>query len=173
MIDATINKKKLDSNRSRVIAVIKDRPGATVVIMEGYLFDLTRREIISALNALQQKKSLICQRDPGFPGHWYIRYDPYSTTNEVYPSPPSKHGEDKSNITPGTLISKMSGTYTPSRASTMRPGADDHLKYRSLRGDELVEHRSPFGMQSTPRHFGSRVSDDLNFILKQAQENKK
>jgi len=169
MIDIPINKKKLNSNRSRIIAVIKNEPGILTRNIMARLPDLTKPEVENALNALRQRRDLVCQREPGLPGHWYILNDPYSATKEVFAPPPKKQVNSKGdNITPGTLISKMAGTYTPSRASPMRPGADDHLQHPSRRNDDRVEHCPPFGMQSTPRHIGSRVADDLNYIKKQA-----
>lgn len=171
MIDIPINKKKLNSNRSRIIAVIKAEPGILTRNIMARLPDLTKPEVENALNALSQRRDLVCQRVPGLPGHWYILNDPYSAMKEVFAPPPKKQVNSKGeNITPGHLISKMSGTYTTSRASPMRPGADDHLQHPSRRNDLRVEHRAPLGMQSTPRHVGNRVADDLNFILKQAAQ---
>lgn len=170
MIDIPTNKPKINSNRSRIIAVIKSEPGIMTRNIEARLADLTKREIENALHALQHKKSLVCQREPGLPGHWYVLNDPYSTTKEMLPPPPKKQAAAGDNITPGHLINKMAGTYTPSRQSPMRPGADDHLLHPSRRNDDRVEHRAPFGMQSTPRHIGNRVADDLNYIKKQAAE---
>lgn len=170
MINIPTNKPKNDSNRSRIIAVIKSEPGIMTRNIEARLADLTKREIENALHALRHKKSLVCQREPGLPGHWYVLNDPYSKTKEALPSPPKKPSPAGDNITPGHLINRMVGTYIPSRQSPMRPGADDHLQHPSRRNDDRVEHRPPFGMQSTPRHIGSRVADDLNYILKQAAE---
>lgn len=170
MINIPTNKPKNDSNRSRIIATIKAEPGIMTRNIEARLADLTKREIENALHALRHKKSLVCQREPGLPGHWYVLNDPYSKTKEALPSPPKKPSPAGDNITPGHLINRMVGTYIPSRQSPMRPGADDHLQHPSRRNDDRVEHRPPFGMQSTPRHIGSRVADDLNYILKQAAE---
>ncbi len=171
MIDIPVNKKKLNSNRSRIIAVIKNEPGILTRNIMARLPDLTKPEVENALNALRQRRDLVCQREPGLPGHWYILNDPYSKTKETFTPPPKKQINSKGdNIAPGTLINKMAGTYTPSRASPMRPGADDHLQHPSRRNDVRIEHRAPFGMQSTPRHVGSRVADDLNYILKQAAQ---
>lgn len=170
MINIPTNKPKNDSNRSRIIAVIKAEPGIMTRNIEARLADLTKREIENALHALQHKKSLVCQCEPGHPGHWYVLSDPYSTTKETLPPPPKKQPAAGGNITPGHLINKMAGTYTPSRQSPMRPGANDNLQHPSRRNDDRVEHRPPFGMQSTPRHFSSRVADDLNYIKKQASK---
>lgn len=170
MINIPTNKPKNDSNRSRIIATIKAEPGIMTRNIEARLADLTKREIENALHALQHKNTLVCQREPGLPGHWYVLSDPYSTNKEALPPPPKKQPAAGDNITPGHLINKMAGTYIPSRASPMRPGADDHLQHPSRRNDDRVEHRPPFGMQSTPRHIGSRVADDLNYILKQAAQ---
>lgn len=170
MIDIPTNKPKNDSNRSRIIDVIRAEPGIMTRNIEARLADLTKREIENALHALQHKKSLVCQREPGHPGHWYVLSDPYSTTKETLPPPPKKQPAAGDNITPGHLINKMAGTYIPSRQSPMRPGADDHLQHPSRRNDERVKHLPPFGMQSTPRHVCSRVADDLNYILKQAAQ---
>lgn len=168
MINIPTNKPKNDSNRSRIIATIKAEPGIMTRNIEARLADLTKREIENALHALQHKKSLVCQREPGLPGHWYVLNDPYSTTKETLPPPPKKQSAAGDSITPGHLINKMVGTYIQSRQSPMRPGADDHLQHPSRRNDERVKHRAPFGMQSTPRHVSSRVADDLNYIKKQA-----
>ncbi len=173
MIDIPINKKRLNSNRSRIIAVIKNEPGILTRSIMARLPDLTKRKIENALSALQCKKSITRTGETGLPGHWYVLRDPYSVTKEVFAPPPKKMSPAGDNLAPGILINKMAGTYTPSRAAPMRPGADDHMQHRSLRGDMRVEHRAPLGMQSTPRHVGSRVADDLNFILKQAQEKQK
>lgn len=170
MINIPTNKPKNDSNRSRIIATIKAEPGIMTRNIEARLADLTKREIENALHALRHKKSLVCQRVPGLPGHWYVLSDPYSTTKEALPPPPKKPSATGDNITPGHLINKMVGTYTPSRQSPMRPGANDHLQHPSRRNDDRVEHRPTFGMQSTPRHIGSRVADDLNYIKKIAAE---
>lgn len=170
MINIPTNKPKNDSNRSRIIATIKAEPGIMTRNIEARLADLTKREIENALHALQHKKSLVCQREPGLPGHWYVLSDPYSTTKETLPPPPKKPSAAGDNITPGHLINKMAGTYTPSRQSPMRPGANDNLQHPSRRNDDRVEHRPPFGMQSTPRHICDRVADDLNYIKKQQQK---
>lgn len=168
MIDIPINKKKLNSNRSRIIAVIKNEPGILTRNIMARLPDLTKPGVENALSALRQRRDLVCQREPGLPGHWYVLSDPYSKTKEVLPPPPKKPQPAGDNLAPGTLINKMSGIYSPSRSAPMRPGADDHLQHRSLRGDARIEHRPPLSMQSTPRHVGSRVADDLNYIKKQA-----
>lgn len=170
MIDIPVNKKKLNSNRSRIIAVIKNEPGILTRNIMARLPDLTKPEVENALNALRQRRDLVCQREPGLPGHWYVLSDPYSKTKEALPPPPKKPSPAGDNLAPGTLIDKMAGTYTPSRASPMRPGADDHMRHPSRRNDLRVEHRAPFGMQSTPRHIGSRVADDLNYIKKLSAE---
>lgn len=170
MINIQIDKPKNGSNRSRIIAVIKSEPGIMKRNILARLPDLTKLQIENALGVLKYKKSLVCQREPGLPGHWYVLNDPYSATQETLPPPPKKQPAAGDNITPGHLINKMVGTYTPSRQSPMRPGADDHLQHPSRRNDDRVEHRPPFGMQSTPRHIGSRVADDLNYILKQAAQ---
>lgn len=170
MINIPTNKPKNNSNRSRIIAVIKSEPGIMTRKIESRLTDLTKREIENALHALRNKNTLVCQRQPGKPGHWYILNDPYSATKETPPPPPKKPSAAGDNITPGHLINRMVGTYILSRQSPMRPGANDHLQHPSRRNDDRVEHRAPFGMQSTPRHFSSRVADDLNYIKKQASK---
>ena len=170
MIETKIIKKKTDSNRSRVIDTIKAEPGIMTRNIVDRLLDLTKHEVENALSALRQMRSLVCSREPGLPGHWYVLNDPYSASNETSASPPSKPKPACDNLAPGTLINKMAGIYTQASATPMRQGANDHMRYCSLRGDVRVEHRAPIGMQFTPRHIGSRVADDLNFILKQARE---
>lgn len=47
-------------------------------------------------------------------------------------------------VTPGQLVSKMSGIYVPTRTQPMRPGATDHEFCMSRRAAGLVRHTGQY-----------------------------
>lgn len=47
-------------------------------------------------------------------------------------------------VTPGQLVSKMSGVYVPTRTQPMRPGAMDHEACMSRRADSLVPYSGQY-----------------------------
>ena len=128
----------MNDNSTAVFAVIQKMGKATMQQIRDELRDMTYNEVENAIKTLRKSKKVQNISDQAHVAIYtsdMTAAAPYRPSKEREPmtGKPLKKGSGP--VTPGQLVSKMSGVYVPTRTQPMRPGAMDHEACMSLRAD--------------------------------------
>lgn len=128
----------MKDNSTAVFAVIQKMGKATMQQIRNELLDMTYNEVGNAIKTLRKSKKVQNISDQAHVAIYtadMTAVAPYRPSKEREPmtGKPLKKGSGP--VTPGQLVSKMSGVYVPTRTQPMRPGAMDHEACMSRRAD--------------------------------------
>lgn len=128
----------MNDKSTAVFAVIRKIGKATMQQIRDELRDMTRNEVENAIKALRKSKKI-----QNISGQAHVAIytadmtavSPYRPSKERDPMTGKPLKKCSGPVTPGQLVSKMSGVYVPTRTQPMRPGATDHESCMSRRAD--------------------------------------
>lgn len=128
----------MNDNSTAVFAVIQKLGKATMQQIRDELRSMTYNEVENAIKTLRRSKRVQNISDQAHVAIYtadMTAVAPYRPSKEREPmtGKPLKKGSGP--VTPGQLVSKMSGVYVPTRTQPMRPGATDHEACMSRRAD--------------------------------------
>ena len=137
----------MNKNSTEVLAVIQNMGKATMQQIRDELRGMSCNEVENAIKTLRKSKKV-----HNISGQAHVAIYTADMT-AVSPYRPSKERDPMTGkplkkcigpVTPGQLVSKMSGVYVPTRTQPMRPGATDHESCMSRRADGLVRHTGQY-----------------------------
>ena len=137
----------MNDNSTAVFSVIQKLGKATMQQIRDELRSMTYNEVENAIKTLRKSKKVQNISDQAHVAIYtadMAAVAPYRPSKEREPmkGKPLKKGSGP--VTPGHLVSKMSGVYVPTRTQPMRPGSMDHESCMSRRPDGLVRHTGQY-----------------------------
>ena len=137
----------MNDNSTAVFSVIQKLGKATMQQIRDELRDMTYNEVENAIKTLRRSKKVQNISDQAHVAIYtadMTAVAPYRPSKERNPMTGNPMKKGSGPVTPGQLVSKMSGVYVPARTQPMRPGAMDHESCMSRRADGLVRHTGQY-----------------------------
>jgi hypothetical protein len=137
----------MNKNSTEVLAVIRKNGKATMQQIRDELRGLTCSEVENAIKTLRKSKKVQNISDQAHVAIYtadMTAVAPYRPSKERDPMTGKPLRKCSGPVTPGQLVSKMSGIYVPTRTQPMRPGAMDHEACMSRRADSLVPYSGQY-----------------------------
>jgi hypothetical protein len=137
----------MNKNSTEVLAVIRKNGKATMQQIRDELRGLTCSEVENAIKTLRKSKKVQNISDQAHVAIYtadMTAVSPYRPSKERDPMTGKPLRKCSGPVTPGQLVSKMSGIYVPTRTQPMRPGALDHEACMSRRADSLVPYSGQY-----------------------------
>ena len=137
----------MNDNSNAVLAVIHKLGKATMQQIRNELRDMAYNEVENSIKTLRKSKKVQNVSDQAHVAIYtadMTAVAPYRPSKERDPTTGKPLKKCSGPVTPGQLVSKMSGVYVPTRTQPMRPGATDHESCMSRRADGLVCHTGQY-----------------------------
>ena len=128
----------MNKNSTEVLAVIQKNGKATMQQIRDELRGMTYNEVENAIKTLRKSKKVQNISDQAHVAIYtadMTAVAPYRPSKERDPMTGKPLKKCSGPVTPGQLVSKMSGVYVPTRTQPMRLGAMDHESCMSRRAD--------------------------------------
>lgn len=137
----------MNKNSTEVLAAIQKMGKSTMQQIRDELRGMTYNEVENAIKTLRKSKKVQNVSDKAHVAIYtadMTAVSPYRPSKERDPITGKPLKKCSGPVTPGQLVSKMSGVYVPIRTQPMRPGAMDHESCMSRRADGLVRHTGQY-----------------------------